>query len=115
MKSQIIVDKETKKIICTHFANGKTHDFQLFKDADIELLSTIVILADSGYQGICKIHQNSEIPIKKSKNKELTAEEKEVNKALSSVRVLCENVIGMLKRFRILAEKYRNRRNNQTL
>ena len=73
--------------------------------------SAIKILADSGYQGLTKIHSNSETPIKKSKTKDLTAAEKEVNRALSSLRVLCENVIGMLKRFRILAEKYRNRRN----
>lgn len=111
MKTQIVVDKETRKIICTDFANGSKHDFQLFKDADIEVHSAIKILADSGYQGLSKIHSNSETPIKKSKTKDLTAAEKEVNRALSSLRVLCENVIGMLKRFRILAEKYRNRRN----
>ena len=32
------------------------------------------------------------------------------NHSLSSERVFVENVIGWLKRFRILAERYRNRR-----
>jgi hypothetical protein len=31
---------------------------------------------------------------------------------LSRQRILVENVIGSLKRFRILAERYRNRRNH---
>ena len=67
-------------------------------------------MADTGYQGINKIVKNSETPNKKSKNKELTREQKKENKELSSKRILVENVIGSLKRFRILSERYRNRR-----
>jgi hypothetical protein len=39
-----------------------------------------------------------------------TFEEKRTNRAISSERALNENVIGRLKRFRILTDKYRNRR-----
>ena len=35
---------------------------------------------------------------------------KKNNRSLASDRVLNENVIGMLKRFKIIADKYRNRR-----
>lgn len=68
------------------------------------------ILADSGYQGIEKMHANSQIPIKKKKNTPLTKEQKKQNQMLSSRRVANENVIGSLKKFKIIADKYRNRR-----
>ncbi len=68
------------------------------------------MLTDTGYQGIKKIHANSCLPKKKAKNHPLTKEDKKENKTLSSQRALNENVIGMLKRFKIIADKYRNRR-----
>ena len=57
-----------------------------------------------------KIHANSEIPLKSTKKTPLTKQQKKENHRLSSSRVLVENVIRTLKIFRILAEKYRNRR-----
>jgi hypothetical protein len=50
------------------------------------------------------------VPKKKGKNKPLTKEDKKKNQLLASERVLNENVIGMIKRFKIVADKYRNRR-----
>jgi hypothetical protein len=65
---------------------------------------------DSGYQGIKELHTNSELPTKSTKKHPLTKEQKKKNRLLSKSRVLVENIIGKLKVFRILAEKYRNRR-----
>lgn len=50
------------------------------------------------------------MPKKKSKKNPLTKQDKKLNRQLSSDRVLNENVIGMLKRFKIIADRYRNRR-----
>jgi DDE superfamily endonuclease len=50
------------------------------------------------------------LPKKKTKKNPLTKEDKRKNRALSSERVANENVIGMLKRFKIISERYRNRR-----
>jgi transposase len=66
---------------------------------------------DSGFQGVQKEHANTTIPAKNTKLHPLTKEQKRSNRALSRQRILVENVIGSLKRFRILAERYRNRRN----
>ena len=71
---------------------GKTHDFKLFKDEFGGIDELIQILADSGYQGIIEFHANSQTPIKKRKNQELTAEEKAYNRELSRLRILIENV-----------------------
>lgn len=60
--------------------------------------------------GINKIHANSSLPKKRSKKNPLTKDDKRNNKNLASERVVNENVIGKLKRFKIIADRYRNRR-----
>ncbi len=106
----MVVDKKTKEVICTSFANGKKHDFRLFKESKTHIKSSIKVLTDTAYQGLAKIHTNSELPKKKSKKNPLTKEDKKNNKKLSSERVINENVIGSIKRFKIVADRYRNRR-----
>ncbi len=104
------MNKKNRKILALDFANGKQHDFKLFKDSRIKTAKETMVLADTGYLGIKKIISNSQIPHKRSKKHPLTKEEKEENREISSKRVLCENVIGSVKRFRVLSERYRNRR-----
>ena len=70
----------------------------------------IKVLTDTGYQGIAKIHSNSELPKKKTKKNPLSKEDKKNNRKLSSQRAVNEHIIGSLKRFKIIADKYRNRR-----
>jgi len=67
-------------------------------------------LADSGYQGLQELTGNALLPIKGSKHNPLTAEQKAYNRKLASARVVIENIIAWLKRFHILADRYRNRR-----
>ncbi|KJV75995.1 IS5 family transposase ISOt6 [Orientia tsutsugamushi] len=88
-----MADKKTHQVICTDFSNGKKHGFRLFKESKILIHPKVNAITDTGYQGIQKIHNNSELPKKKSKKNPLT-----------------KNVIGILKRFKIIADKYRNRR-----
>lgn len=105
-----MVDKGTRKIISTAFGKGRRHDFRLFKESQTRLRSNIKCTVDTGYQGIANLHPNAEVPKKRSKKKELTRQEKLANKILSSRRVVVENVIREVKIFRIVAERYRNRR-----
>ncbi|KJV75005.1 IS5 family transposase ISOt6 [Orientia tsutsugamushi] len=106
-----MVDKKTHQVICTDFSNGKKHDFRLFKESKILINPKVKAITDSitGYQGIQKIQNNSELP-KKNKKNPLTKNDKKNNRRLAGERVVNENVIGMLKRFKIIADKYRNRR-----
>jgi len=55
------------------------------------------------------------MPKKRSKKHPLTKEDKTQNRALSSARVPCEHTIGALKRFKIVADRYRNRRTRLNL
>jgi hypothetical protein len=70
---------------------------------------------NGGYQGILKLHKNSEIPKKKPRGGTLSAEEKLENRCISRERVFVENVIAKFKVFKILANKYRNRRKRYEL
>ena len=110
MKTQIIVDKGSSKILCINFCNGKKHDFKLFKDSKVRWVQKIQGIVDSGYTGIKKLQNTTALPQKRSKKRPLTQEEKRSNQKISSERALNENVIGRLKRFKILSDRYRNRR-----
>jgi transposase len=106
----MVIDKKSGKIICTHFAKGARHDFQLFKASKQKLPTSITLLADSGYPGIKKIIPQAHTPKKASKKHPLTSKDKQQNRALATQRIKIENVFGFLKRFKIFATKYRNRR-----
>jgi DDE superfamily endonuclease len=67
-------------------------------------------MVDSGYTGIKKLQNTSLLPKKRSRGRPLTKDERRINQSISSERALNENVIGRLKRFKILSDKYRNRR-----
>ncbi|SPP25139.1 transposase [Orientia tsutsugamushi] len=87
------------------FSNDKKHDFRLFKESKILIHPKVKAITDTGYQGVQKIHNNSELPKKKSKKNPLTKNDKKNNRRLAGARVVNEAVIGMLKRFKIIAEQ----------
>ena len=105
-----MADLSTAKILATDFSNGSQHDFQLFKKSRYAVAQQTCILADAGYQGLANLHLNSQMPVKKSKLHPLSQEQKNRNHMLSRKRILIENIIRKLKIFRILSERYRNRR-----
>lgn len=83
--------------------------------AGLELDASLELLADSGYQGLAKLHERSRTPKQRSKKHRLTKDERRANRELSRRRIVVENVIRSLKIFRILLERYRNRRKRFSL
>jgi hypothetical protein len=111
IKTQIIIDSKTHKVIAVFVDNGSSHDFNMWKKSiGVKVVKHIKIQADSGYQGIAKYHDNSETPKKKSKKHPLTKEEKVNNRRIGSQRIIIEHVNARLKRLHIFAQRYRNRR-----
>ena len=106
----MIAVQKTAEIVATAFSFGSKHDFQLFKDDGSEIAEHIRVLADAGYQGLAELHENCQTPFKKSKYHPLTQKEKQKNRSLARKRILIEHIFRKLKVFRILSEKYRNRR-----
>jgi len=116
VKSQIVADVESRLIYDVEEAVGSVHDFKLCKETLLTVLMlSVMILADSGYQGIQEYHTWSLIPIKKSKNRELSEEEKAFNRELSRRRIVIENINARIKVFKIMSYPYRNRRRRHLL
>jgi hypothetical protein len=82
----------------------------LFKKSKVRINQQIEVIADTGYQGLNKLHAKTELPKKRTRKHPLTKQERKSNALLSSQRVLNENVIAMLRRFKIFSDTYRNRR-----
>jgi IS5 family transposase len=104
------VNAKTNEIICTAVREGKVHDFRIWKESQIGIGKKIELLADKGYQGIQKLHENSRIPFKKTKRKPLTQEQKKFNRQLAKERIIVEHINRKVKIFRVLSSRYRNRR-----
>jgi hypothetical protein len=113
VKFQVVIDRKTELIICAELYNGKAHDLTIFKET-MTLNPNILLLADSGYRGVQKVHTNSQLPIRHKddirKLSEQQIERKTENKRISSIRMKIEHIIGRIKRFKVVAEQYRNRR-----
>lgn len=110
LKCQLVIEQATGAIICTFFGKGRQHDFKLFHASGVHFHPQSESLQDKGYQGMQKLHANSRLPRKKPRGGQLTPEDKAYNRQLARERVVIEQVNRCLKIFRILAERYRNRR-----
>ena len=99
----MVIDKQSKQVLCTFTGKGREHDFKLFKRSDLCIHQMLELKADKGYQGIKHLHTNSQTPHRKPPKKELSEEQKAFNRKLASERMAVEHVIGKLKVFRILA------------
>lgn len=114
VKNQILIQPYTKRILAvSKTVEGKRHDKQLCEDDGLVLRAPPGAkgLADLGYVGLqesCS-HFKIILPIKKPYKKELPEMDKLTNQTISSVRVRVEHVIGALKRFDILSERFRGR------
>jgi hypothetical protein len=82
----------------------------LFKKSKVRLHPHTKAVVDSGYQGLQKKHAKTDMPKKRSKKNPLSKQDKVKNRKISGERVACENVIAVIKRFKIIADRYRNRR-----
>lgn len=110
LKCQVVIDQDTQAIICLYFGHGRTHDFKLFKASGVHFHPDTLSLEDKGYQGIARYHANSFIPKKKPKQGDLSELERDFNRTLGRERICIEHVNRRLKIFKVLAQRYRNRR-----
>ena len=110
-----MVNRRSRQLICTHHGRGPVHDFALYRRSNLEPHESLEVLADSGYQGLQKLHERSKTPQKRPRKSELTDEQRQSNRELARRRVVVEHVIRSLKIFRIVAGRYRNRRKRFSL
>jgi len=106
IKTEIIVTAKGRIVSRSDPAAGRTSDITLRRRGP-PLPKASRAYADSGYQGLQDEHPDVEIPYKKSKHHPLTRDEKVYNHALSRFRVRIEHVFAKIKRFRIMADRFR--------
>ena len=108
IKTEIITDHKGRILRVSKPYEGRVHDFNIRKTEGP--LPAVPILADSGYQGLQNEHSARVIlPKKKPKNGSLGDIEKAENKKLSRRRIVVEHVFAHLKKWQILADRYRGR------
>ena len=109
LKTEIRISRKGRIAHVSKPRPGSVHDFRLHKE-EPPIHKDTRAFVDSGYQGLDKLHIQTELPYKAIKTKPLGEEEKEYNQALSRLRVVVEHILGDIKTFRILADCYRNKR-----
>ena len=103
LKSQVVIDGRTRQVIWTAHGRGTTHDFALYKHSRVALNKELAVLADSGYQGLDKLHGKSQTPRKKPRKGQLSKEEKRAHRELSRRRIVIEKGAALLeRRFRVI-------------
>lgn len=100
---------------------GHKHAYRMFKQElppDLDWFRDLEVGVDLGYQGIRSDYNGDLIeipPTQPPKSKvnpkpELTAAQRAENRAVSQVRIFIEHAIGGMKRFNLLAQRFRNRK-----
>jgi hypothetical protein len=109
VKNNVIVNMDTRRV--EHLSStceGKKHDKKICDEEQPTLPQGSILYKDTGYQGYEPAGIVTVQPKKKPRGKELTDEEKEANRLISSVRVVVEHVISGIKRCRIVKDIFRN-------
>jgi hypothetical protein len=111
VKNAVIISACCLVLYVSRTFSGRVHD-KTIADENYSIPRGYTLFQDAGYQGYrpegVKIIQ----PEKKPRGKELTKEQKERNTKISSCRVRVEHAIGSVKRYRIVKDECRLRKNN---
>ena len=103
MKSPIVGIPEAKDIVEVEIGvPGSTADINLFRKSQEKFDQSPPLAGDKGFQG----GKNITTPHKKKPKRELSQEQKDENKALSSNRIFIEHLIRLLKIFQIARKNF---------
>src|SRR3954447_1784023 len=111
LKTQLLVNNQDLIIHKTGYKKGRRHDYDIYKRNRPIISNQVVNVFDLGYLGVEKDFpkQLSSLPNRKNRNQKISEEERYYNKDQSKRRIVIEHVICRLKKYRILADVFRNR------
>ena len=104
VKNLVICNDNKEIVFLSELYEGSTHDKTILDDLEIETQGRNILL-DLGFQGT-EIKE-AILPFKKPKKQDLSPLQKEINKALSRIRVGVENAFAGVKILHIVANKIR--------
>ena len=111
VKNQLMVNNRGLIIHRTKYKKGRRHDYDIYKENHPATPKQVVNVFDLGYLGVEKDYpeQLSSLPKRKERNLDLSTEERCYNKSHSKKRIVIEHTICRLKKYRILADVFRNK------
>ena len=112
VKNNVITVRGGKVLYLSDTHEGKKSDKKIADEEGYCFPPGSKLLKDSGFQGYEPEGVTTFQPKKKPRNGELTADEKLLNRAVSSLRVEVEHQIDGIKRCQIVVQKFRNRKDH---
>jgi hypothetical protein len=111
VKNQLMVNKYGYILHKANHKKGRRHDYDIYKKTHPCTPKQVVNVLDLGYLGVEKDfpEQLSALPFKRKRNQDLSPEEKEYNTIHAKERIVMENTICRLKKYRILIDIFRNK------
>jgi hypothetical protein len=110
VKNAIIINSLCMVLFVSQTLNGSVHD-KTIADSYYTIPRGYSLAQDTGYQGYKPEGVTIIQPTKKPGGKDLTQEQKSENQKISSFRVRVEHAIGSVKRYRIVKDECRLRKN----
>ena len=112
IKNNVLVNRQAKITLLTPTCEGKKHDKKIADETSLVLPEGSILAQDTGFQGYALANVTMIQPMKKPRGKELTPEQKESNRRISSLRIRVEHAIGGVKRYRIVKDQLRVRKDD---
>jgi len=119
-KNPVIVEKKTHNVKNNLLGNdqkrilwlsrtfdGHVHDKKIADEQPLRFPAGITLWQDTGFLGHKPENVIVRMPTKKPKGRDLTPEQKQENREISSFRIIIEHAIGGVKRCRIVKERFR--------
>jgi len=111
-KNIVVSDKKKRILVLSKTRSARRHDKRL-SDKDLlfeRIPKDVEIFLDTGFQGAQQKHSRTFIPIKRTKRKPLTEDQKLWNTLIFSIRAPVEHAIGGMKRYQAVTQTFRNKR-----
>lgn len=113
-KNLVLTDRKKRIGYVSPTVEGRVHDFAILSQTRLpdHIPKRVRIRVDSGFQGILTEFPGHavSIPRKKPRGRLLCETTKAQNHRKSRIRILVEHAIGGAKRFRIVSDVFRNKR-----
>jgi hypothetical protein len=113
LKSQLAVDSDTGRIVeVSDSVPGPTADIKLLQASGLleRLPDEVGVGGDLAYLKLAKLRQHGFSPRRKPRGKERPPEDVDYNRAFSQFRIVVEQTIGQVRRFRSVTATDRNHR-----
>jgi hypothetical protein len=110
VKNNLLCTPEKRILWLSKTFDGHVHDKRIMDEQPVTLTRNIALWQDLGFLGHYPENVTIKMPVKKPKGKNLTEEQKNFNRKISSFRVLVEHAICGVKKCRIVKERLRCRK-----